>query len=449
MPFRKHVFSLFGLSGPQDYLASTGWKDAPGYVENGLDQSLADILDDEFASVRATYPGKGVRFYRVTAAVSAAKHLVAIKRPDAARFVLGMIEGAENQGAAYLIQRLRVAAAMDSETEVAEAIRLARASDKASPAIQRLADQVHKRYRQEEVSAAAFHATWRNPQENLVEALRNLAPGGPSDTQLPPEPLIRWVYSLRREGGTSYEDFRERCLWGARASRFTGDAMSTLVNDLKGEGQGQAYQALRKQFDDLVDRIDAAPFKSVLDEGRSVLLASTHAGMFGLMSWRTQQIALPTLRVGANTKRESVGDQQLFLSTRGDFQKEFLKAIKLLKKSPRVISIAADGPYGSDMKTFDFHGLPIDVAQGPATMAYHTKASTFFTRTRWVNDHVCIDVIPGPQVEPGMTREAWGEVWYPFYLEQLTQIVTGPPEDMRLNTGFWSTLRKALKADAI
>ena len=440
------IFTLFGFAGQQDYLRATRWRGAAEFVKTGLDRALIDLLDAEFAAAREANPEKGARFHRVMVTLGAAKRLTSENRPDAARFVLGMAEGGDTFGAAYLIQRLRLAEATGDDAEISDALRLARTHGKDVPAVTRLADQIQMRYARDDDRAAAFRATWADPPENLIAALRNLPAYRNTETQLPSEDILRWAYAQRPTADMAFDTFRAKGVWGARASRFIGDAMAAMIDGLRDEDSHEKYSDLRKQIEALVDRIDDAPFKAVLDEGRSVLLASTHSGMFGLLSWRTQQIKLPLLRVGANPKRESASDQQLFLRTRGDFQKAFLKTIKLLKKSPRIISIAADGPYGSDMKTLDFHGLPMGVAQGPATMAYHTKASTFFARTRWVGDHIAIDMIPGPRVEPGMSRDDWDEAWYPFYMAQVSDILMGAPEDMRLYSGVWAALEKTLKA---
>lgn len=278
-----------------------------------------------------------------------------------------------------------------------------------------------------------FLLRWGEPRPaTLGEGLQGLERHA-DKAQIDPA-LLNWVYEQRADRSMDFKTFRARAVFGALAAQYSMSYMRGYAIDLT--------PAQRRELADICADLDGAPFGAHVQAGRPVVVALSHSGMWHMLSGRLRTLPLPVVQIGANNRRGE--EEGAFLSTRGNFQTEFLKLIKRIRKAPAIISIVADGPYGGDLLEMEFMGRRLSVAQGAAALAYHTGAATFFAGTRWDGGKVTFYATPGPVAERGMDRAAWDRAWYGFYFDCLRDIVRGPPEDMRLYSGVWRALADSL-----
>lgn len=247
--------------------------------------------------------------------------------------------------------------------------------------------------------------------------------------------LLDWVYDQRLDRDIPYGVFKQNVICGNLRSRYSASYFKAQIND---KTAIEPYMRLG-----FTTTLNEDPFKTHIDAGRSVVIAFSHTGMMGLLNTALRRIDGPVVQIGANMARTKGIENGTFLSTRGNFQSSFLKLIKRARKSPKIITLAADGPYGGDLLEYDFLGRKIKLAQGSATLAYHTGAATFFCGTRWVGDTVELYTQVGPIAERGMNRDDWNSKWDTFLLNCLKDVVQGPAIDMRFYSGIWRVLALA------
>lgn len=279
--------------------------------------------------------------------------------------------------------------------------------------------------------------------DSLEEALSNLS--GPARVAVPPpqmEALVSGLIHTRGNPEDTPDDLLRRLLWGQNVDiyiKFLRRFSLPFLNCMPDDPTARKLLRLNHELGGALILDDASPLQAAAAT-QSVLLSTAHAGASEVEWQLFGHVDLPMALVAANSDTTLRGTNRLTLGTQGDFQANFLKLVKIVKKSPHLIRIFPDGPKGGDLLEFDLLGRKIRLGQGAATLAWHARAATFFTGTRWEGAKIRIYLRQGPVADKGMGREAFDQAFYAFYLDCLKEIVLGAPEDMGGMGGFWPSL---------
>ena len=236
---------------------------------------------------------------------------------------------------------------------------------------------------------------------------------------------------------TDLEDFARRIAWGKVADRL-------LIISLLGVDD-PVVAAFARGICRLVRPFDPAPLREAAGRGVSVLIALAHAGHFVTLNRHIPNLGLPRLSVGrvprAISRTGSFG-----LGTKSMSGAGFLGAVKRVKAAPHLITIFPDGPDGREMQAFPLLGRKVILGLGAATLAWHSRAATFFAGTRWRDGWLEVYLREGPVAEPNVDRDAFNEAFHAFYLGCLAEIVTGPPENFAREGGMWRSIHQLFDA---
>ena len=285
---------------------------------------------------------------------------------------------------------------------------------------------------------------WGDIPQDLGQQVRLLQPSEKSIALAPKQ--IDFLYGLRNEGGLARADFSRRLLWGVAALQYIKFINHSTVGIRNNQPLGRPMSAeevgvlaLFNQIETVVLSPDLHPLEQARSEGRSIVIVDAHAGKTLVSNLGLMRLGLPITIVSAMT-RQSIDPRNLNINTSGkDVQTTFLKLVKLIKNQQRLVRLSPDGGAG-DVREFDLFGRTIKLGQGAAMLAYHGRAATFFASSRWDGVHFQLSFKPGPVAMESQPREDFDREFYEFYLGHLRQIVSGAPEDMGINGGFWRFL---------
>ena len=285
---------------------------------------------------------------------------------------------------------------------------------------------------------------WGEIPQDLGHFIRSLQPG-PTLPGVAPK-LMDFLGGLRTEVDQTTEEFRTRIGWGFSVQRYLMfiNQSARMVRSTPPQGRALSsdevkVMALFKQIDSVLLPPDLTLLEQARDAGLSLVILDAHAGVSLLSSLGQDRLDLP--RTVISFRAEHSADPRNFNIATGsnDVQTQVLKLTKLLKKQQRLVRLAPDGAEGEPL-TFELCGRTIKLGQGAAMLAYHGRAAMFFACSHWNGSAFQISFLPGPVATDAEPREVFERAFYDFYLGCLRQIVTGPPEDMAPNGGFWRLL---------
>lgn len=288
---------------------------------------------------------------------------------------------------------------------------------------------------------------WGEPGPDLAATLARIdrAPFTRLFTRPFTAALLDRLVAIRAAAGVVEDaaDFARRLTWGLAAEMylrflFLARRPPGLWRDA--DPETRAFQALCAQIDPLHRVETAAPFAAARATGRSIVITRAHTGVSCYFGRQFADPGLPQIRIAANSKEDQSTKDNVAFATRGDFKLNFVKLVKMIRKTPSFVSIFPDGGFGGDLVSSDLFGSQIRLGQGAATLAWHGRAETFFYCGVWRDGHVVSRLVPGPSATDFDDRAAFDAAFYGFYIDQLRQIVLGPAEDMVGNAGFWPML---------
>lgn len=280
--------------------------------------------------------------------------------------------------------------------------------------------------------------------DNWQEAIANLSgPVTPDDPDFDLDQMAGALIALRQNPADEVGDFTRRLTWSRNMLRYCLflTRFNTQFEDTYTQDPAvQKIRLLLEQRNATVVQDDITSLTQAAAAGRSVLLSTAHAGFSDLESPLFNRIDLPRVVIAANANTSLKAGRRITLGTRGNFQTDFLKLVKIVKKAPHQIRIFPDGGKGGDLQEVDLLGCKIRLRPGAATLAWHSRAATFFTGARVEGSEIRIYLREGPVADKEMGREAFDQAFYAFYINCLKEIVLGDPENMVGLGGFWPYL---------
>jgi len=236
------------------------------------------------------------------------------------------------------------------------------------------------------------------------------------------------LYRLDPDRPMSLADYREAYLRGHAAEHLL-QALSRM------RAEDGPLRRLRHQLREMIVPFDPAPLIAAQRAGHGVLFARAHAGFGIFHPVRHPALSLPDAFVGRN-QNPVRGQSGVNLATTSAAPRDFLRLVKAVRRAPHQITIYPDGQDGGERRAFALLGTRVSLGMGVATLAWHGRAATFFTGTRWQDGTITLTLEPGP-VAPEMSRDAFEEAFHAFYLDRLAAIALGPPQDVVRQGGVW------------
>jgi hypothetical protein len=260
--------------------------------------------------------------------------------------------------------------------------------------------------------------------------------------------LILGLRRFRRNFGQDFDDVdTNRFLWGAHVAELTRflvryprqhadrnhpwhDEIIALCDQLP------AYWQAPELCDFIADQL----------RDRAIMVCRFHAGIPSAAQPVTAACTLSEITiaaVGQTNLTEGLRKKHLGLRKDVEPAKRFLQVIKIARKNPHVINIFPDGPRGADKITRQVGPLRLEIAQGAPSLAWNTKALTWFGRSDLSLDgRITSRLIRGPDPKDFRSREAYTEAFLDAMIEQWLQIALGPVQDIGGEGGFWNYVAK-------
>ncbi|MFD1740198.1 hypothetical protein [Cypionkella sinensis] len=258
------------------------------------------------------------------------------------------------------------------------------------------------------------------------------------------ENVLRGLQGLRDDISDNPQwqmDFRKSCVLGKffdyrmSIESYAAKRLSTNVVD-------QEVAQARLRFSRLPIRKDPAALQEISDswaEGRSIVMLLPHAGFMGVSEQQLNRLGIPVTKIAAQALSDYSNPDSIVIAAMGNSHFDFVKMVKGMKTSPRMLIIYPDGEHG-EQREVSLLGKRMSLGKGAAMAAYRANAATFFLKTLWQDGMISLDLAQGPKADAYADQESFSRALDDFYLEGLRSIVMGRPQDMAPLGGFWHHL---------
>lgn len=284
-----------------------------------------------------------------------------------------------------------------------------------------------------------LEAFFPDPEASLQRPFASGVPEGPYPVVDALGPVVADIQGRDPEDSA----FLERMRWGVYTQRqmvFLNSLRRKILQTSGHDAEAQFAMKLYKAHRSCITPLDPREIIEEIDAGRSVVLAEAHAGLSTVQNYGLPFGSIP-LSVFSRRGAEAGRPQDFHVSTDGpNVPRNLAKLVKSMRKTPRIVRIFPDGPYG-EMTPVSLCGRAAGIGRGGAAIAYSGKASVFFPRTVWDGERFHIRLQRGPSAPDYASKDAFEQAFNDFYVAQLTEIIMGAPEDMAPLGGFWRFLR--------
>lgn len=299
-------------------------------------------------------------------------------------------------------------------------------------------------------TVADYEREWGPVPLSLEQALADLRTEQAFTEDL--DLLCHALMVARRERVLSKEELLAKLAWGRAAgdflfflSRFRAARVRNQKFEVMSAGAKQIV-AIAEEAERMYQPADMSALHKRRDEGRSLLIAEKHAGSTAFNRRVLLSVGLPDTLVAGNSPTVLDPNGSITLGLRGDFRKDFMKLVKIVKRQQRMIRIFPDGPAGERWPT-EFMGTNVSFGLGGSMLAWHANAAVFTSGSRWQNGRLSMTISEGPVVDKtgpdGGDRDAFDHAFYSFYANELEKVAMGPPEDIVCRGGIWGELVNA------
>lgn len=299
-------------------------------------------------------------------------------------------------------------------------------------------------------TVADYEREWGPVPGSLEMALADLRTEAAFTDDL--DQLCHALMVARKERVLSKQEMLAKLAWGRAAGDFLF-FLSRFRSAMTRKGKNVTLSAAQKQIVALADEAermfgaaDLSAMHQRRDEGRSVLIAEKHAGSTAFNRRVLLSVGLPDTLIAGNSPTKLDTDGPIRLGLRGDFRKDFMKLVKIVKKQQRMIRIFPDGPAGERWE-MPFMGTKVSFGLGGPMLAWHSNAAVFTSGSTWRGGRLSMTISEGPVVDrsgpDGGDREAFDQAFYTFYAAELEKVAMGPPEDIVCRGGIWGELVSA------
>lgn len=362
-------------------------------------------------------------------AIAAVRYVIYRRRNTLA---LGLIEAMPDflrEQRPILMLKLKVLAMGDPEVYEAFLAELRDRFGEVRPI--RQAAPVDKRLGPDELRG--FFATGEIPDGPLVDVLKAIDPDFVDKSHN--DGRIKRLYELR-DPSEDPEDFARRTQWGAAATRFINALRRLKV--IGGDRDWRKISHLSEEAWELFEHPDLSAMKACAESGQSIVIVSAHNSTnVTLPAEPYAELGLPVVRItnfGQATPHSGLLEAYVVQGDEGPAQ--FLKLAKRIRKQQIVVVIFPDGAKSDEPTVLNVAGRDVPIGPGAETLAWSGKSTVFWISTYWTGEGFETRVIKGPDAKAAESRDAFARDFQQFYADRLTEIVTGPPEDIGTGGGF-------------
>lgn len=411
---------------------------------------LGALIDRELAKQRHDATVELTRTAKVNVIATVAKHLLA--EPGMARLALILLRRTPRVAAdrpPIVFLRLDAILATEGQRGAApELERLLTTADLTDGFRLNLCSRLVTYLKQGklEIDEQLHRLLWGEVASDMISQLQHLRDH--AAIPLMSSKSVEALLALRPDFAGTEDVFRQRLQWSALANLYlSGINYARRMNAAKTRDGGALTKVERqilrnsREQSNLAEEFDNSLLLAAKAEGHSIMILQSHGDMRGFVRAALASIDLPLSFIGnGKTPPERPGDLHLSTSNEADLPFGFAKLAKLMRKGPRLVRIFPDGHSGSEVRTVDVLGTPVDIRMGGAMLAYFGNAALFFASTRWTGKGFAVDLLPGPVIAKGTSREDCYQMFADFYAACMRKIVLGAPEDMGLVGGMWQTI---------
>lgn len=260
--------------------------------------------------------------------------------------------------------------------------------------------------------------------------------------------LAEGVRILRSHFGKGFttED-RDHFLWGIRVCKFVKflDHYSDKSN-IYAHPKHAAIASLKEQLNTHYQIPGLENFLYDQSTGRSIVLNAFHAGLSNGVKPIIDAVSLPSItitRYGHTDLDERSYNKKLGLRGNAQASKDFLRLIKIARKSQHLMVIFPDGPDGADKIERLIGPVKIEIAQGAPSLAWNTKALPWFFRSEIsLNGDISLRLSRGPDPYDFDDRDEYIDTYLNAITSQWQEIAMGPPQNIGRTSGFWTYVKR-------
>jgi hypothetical protein len=281
---------------------------------------------------------------------------------------------------------------------------------------------------------------WGDIPTDLHKFVRDISPDKAYDYVS--DLLIGQLHALRGGVGLALPDFAAQLKWSNAVAAYFDFLRSATRGFIAKQKGGTRLSAAEtgivrnhEAISDLHHPPDFAAVQTAREAGRSAVMLGVHAGYGN---------ATPLPRLMPITRIENIygpapeTDNLNTVSPVSDgYQITFMKLIKSMRTSQRLVDIYPDGGHGQNFTSHAFCGQTVRIGRGAARIAHLGRAATFFRAVGWKGGMLHTTLLAGPVADPAEPLEAFEDRLNRFYLDAVRDLLLGPPENIGLARAFW------------
>jgi len=248
------------------------------------------------------------------------------------------------------------------------------------------------------------------------------------------EAAIEHLFRHSRAGIRSYDEYRTRLLHGVNLSRYLfylrnrTSALGAAPEGTQSTAEDQRIAQRWRAIDRLLQLPDAGLLQAAEAQGQTLLMLGSHGGANALLGRSMDGCSLPRSSITQNVSADREGSFNIS-TLAPDATLRFAKLIKMARRNPRMIFMFPDGAVG-DTAVVEVQGRKLHIGRGAASLAWFTRAQSFFTRTVIEDGAIVLRLFPGPGPKQAEQMEHYEKRLNDFYASCLRDILAGPPENI-------------------
>ncbi len=172
---------------------------------------------------------------------------------------------------------------------------------------------------------------------------------------------------------------------------------------------------------------DLSALTEALEHGRNAIVLRVHSGV-RLIEQALAKAGVPIWNVVTHEVTKP-GASTLLVAPGTGMNLGFVKLAKELKRRPQIVVIFPDGAAGNDLRLAQIGPAQARIRLGGAALARVAKSTLFFTRSVWTGQGFDMELIKGPEIDPGMSAETVNDLFVAFYADGLRRVIGGAVVD--------------------
>ncbi|MCP5072649.1 MAG: hypothetical protein GY947_05045 [Rhodobacteraceae bacterium] len=259
----------------------------------------------------------------------------------------------------------------------------------------------------------------------------------PSESSDLPERQIDWLRSRSRHRGEDRRTYSRALHFGKEMKEYC--QLVRYLNrfdQCSGESGNPTapcgIHGLAAYFRERTDPLDVRDIEAELSAGRTVILTTLHVSLMGSFAREVHSKGLPLIHIARLRPGLAGLEGSTTYSTLVRPHLWLPKIVKIARKTPQVILIAADGPDARQEELIwsSRNGISASTSVGLITLAHHNRARFFLGYSHWQQGRITHHLARGPRFDPDKNRENFTKRWMDFYLGELDLLLQGPPENL-------------------